>query len=76
LQSNTVASRKGGVGKTTTTVSLCAGLASQTKTDGSPIKVLVIDTDSQNSLGVSLGVLEAYKLSYSLANVTPATAIS
>ena len=65
----TVASRKGGVGKTTTTVSLCAGLAGQAKEDGTPIRVLAIDTDSQNSLGVSLGVLEADKLPYSLTNV-------
>ena len=65
----TVASRKGGVGKTTTTVSLCTGLAGQVKEDGTPIRVLAIDTDSQNSLGVSLGVLEADKLPYSLTNV-------
>ena len=57
------------IDKTTTTVSLCTGLASQTKEDGSPVKVLAIDTDSQNSLGVSLGVLEADKLPYSLTNV-------
>jgi len=64
-----VASRKGGVGKTTTTVNLCAGLAEQTKADGSPIKVLAIDADSQSALGTSFGVLEADKLSYSLTSV-------
>ena len=57
----TVSSRKGGVGKTTTTVSLCAGLAGQAKADGSLIKVLAIDTDSQHSLGVSLGILKPDK---------------
>jgi len=65
----TIASRKGGVGKSTTTVSLCAGLARQTKDDGSPYRVLAIDTDSQYSLGVSLGVSKPDKLGYSLSNV-------
>jgi len=65
----TVSSRKGGVGKTTTTVSLCAGLAGQAKSDGTPIKVLAIDTDSQHSLGVSLGILKPDNLSRTLTDV-------
>ena len=65
----TVSSRKGGVGKTTTAVSLCAGLAGQAKADGSPIKVLAIDTDSQHSLGVSLGILKPDNLSRTLTDV-------
>lgn len=41
---------KGGTGKTTTTVSVAAGLAMK------GYKVLVVDTDSQGNVGVSLGV--------------------
>jgi chromosome partitioning protein len=40
---------KGGTGKTTTTVSLAAGLAARGH------KVLLVDTDSQGNVGVSLG---------------------
>ena len=41
---------KGGTGKTTTTVSVAAGLAMR------GYKVLLVDTDSQGNVGVSLGV--------------------
>jgi chromosome partitioning protein len=40
---------KGGTGKTTTTVSIAAGLAARGN------KVLLVDTDSQGNVGVSLG---------------------
>ncbi len=41
---------KGGTGKTTTSVSIGAGLASR------GLRVLLVDTDSQGNVGVSLGV--------------------
>ncbi len=41
---------KGGTGKTTTSVSIAAGLAMK------GLKVLLVDTDSQGNVGVSLGV--------------------
>ena len=41
---------KGGTGKTTTSVSIAAGLASR------GYRVLLVDTDSQGNVGVSLGV--------------------
>jgi chromosome partitioning protein len=41
---------KGGTGKTTTSVSLAAGLAAR------GVRVLLVDTDSQGNIGVSLGV--------------------
>jgi chromosome partitioning protein len=41
---------KGGTGKTTTTVSIAAGLAER------GLKVLLVDTDSQGNVGVSLDV--------------------
>ncbi|MGH7437764.1 MAG: AAA family ATPase [Polyangiaceae bacterium] len=41
---------KGGTGKTTTSVTLAAGLASR------GLRVLLVDTDSQGNVGVSLGV--------------------
>ena len=55
--------RKGGVGKTTTSVNLAAALVRQRK------KVLVIDADSQHSATVSLGVAEPDKLPFTLATV-------
>jgi chromosome partitioning protein len=58
-----VAARKGGVGKTTTTVSLGIGLAREGN------KVLLIDADSQNSLTSSLGVREQEKLNVTLSTV-------
>ena len=45
-----VFNHKGGTGKTTTSVNLAAGLASRGK------RVLLVDTDSQGNVGVSLGV--------------------
>lgn len=45
-----VFNHKGGTGKTTTTVSIAAGLAMK------GYKVLLVDTDSQGNVGVSLGV--------------------
>jgi len=56
-----IANRKGGVGKTQTAVNLGAGLARQGK------RVLCVDTDSQHSLTVSLGVSEPDKLTATLA---------
>ena len=56
-----IANRKGGVGKTQTTVNLGAGLARKGK------RVLCVDTDSQHSLTVSLGVTEPDKLTSSIA---------
>jgi chromosome partitioning protein len=41
---------KGGTGKTTTSVSIAAGLASR------GLRVLLVDTDSQGNVGVSLGL--------------------
>ncbi|MBX3210365.1 MAG: AAA family ATPase, partial [Labilithrix sp.] len=41
---------KGGTGKTTTSVSVAAGLALK------GYRVLLVDTDSQGNVGVSLGV--------------------
>jgi len=58
-----VGARKGGVGKTMTAASLGVGLARQGK------KTLLIDSDSQYSLTVSLGVAEPEKLTTTLASV-------
>jgi chromosome partitioning protein len=58
-----VAARKGGVGKTTTSVNLGIGLARMGN------KVLLIDADSQHSLTASLGVREPEKLTVTLASV-------
>ena len=58
-----ISARKGGVGKTTTSVSLAASLARQGK------KVLIVDADSQHSATVSLGVTEPDKLAFTLAAV-------
>ncbi|MDP9035598.1 MAG: ParA family protein [Myxococcota bacterium] len=45
-----VFNHKGGTGKTTTSVSIAAGLASR------GVRVLLVDTDSQGNVAVSLGV--------------------
>jgi chromosome partitioning protein len=45
-----VFNHKGGTGKTTTSVSIAAGLAER------GLKVLLVDTDSQGNVGVSLGI--------------------
>ncbi len=45
-----VFNHKGGTGKTTTSVSLAAGMAAR------GLRVLLVDTDSQGNVGVSLGV--------------------
>jgi len=58
-----IGSRKGGVGKTMTAASLGVGLARAGK------KTLIIDTDSQNSLTVSLGITEPERLEITLAEV-------
>ena len=58
-----VTNRKGGTGKTMTSVSLGASLARQGK------KVLIVDADSQHSATVSLGVKEPDKLEVTLATV-------
>ncbi|MDR2022483.1 MAG: ParA family protein [Hungatella sp.] len=58
-----VANRKGGVGKTMTSVNLAVGLANQGK------RVLCIDADPQHSLTVSLGVPEPDKLPVTLGTV-------
>jgi chromosome partitioning protein len=58
-----VTNRKGGTGKTMTSVSLGASLARQGK------QVLIVDADSQHSATVSLGVAEPDKLAVSLATV-------
>ena len=58
-----ITNRKGGTGKSTTAANLGIGLARQGK------RVLIIDADSQNSLTISLGVLESNKLPVTLATV-------
>jgi chromosome partitioning protein len=45
-----VFNHKGGTGKTTTSVSVAAGLAAR------GLRVLLVDTDSQGNVGVSLGI--------------------
>ena len=58
-----VTNRKGGTGKTMTSVSLGVSLARQGK------KILIIDADSQHSATVSLGIAEPDKLAVTLATI-------
>jgi chromosome partitioning protein len=58
-----VTNRKGGTGKSMTSVSLGASLARQGK------RVLIVDADSQHSATVSLGVAEPDKLAVTLATI-------
>lgn len=58
-----IANQKGGVGKTTTTVSLGVGLAKKGK------RVLLVDSDPQGSLTISMGIAQPDELEYSLAEM-------
>lgn len=64
----TIPVRKGGTAKTTTAISLACSLAKFKSIDGSPLKILVIDTDSQHSLTQALGIRNSNELPYTLTN--------
>lgn len=58
-----IASQKGGVGKTTTTMNLGVGLANSGK------RVLLVDADSQGSLSISLGIKNPDELDVTVSSV-------
>jgi chromosome partitioning protein len=65
-----VLNHKGGTGKTTTSISLAAGLAERGQ------RVLLVDTDAQGNVGLSLGLTGEHNLYHVIAeNLDPDDAI-